>query len=89
MIVPLQALEPSRGHYLAMLCQPHGTVHATNQGIGNSDSGANAPMYVEFLQRATNALADLVVTPEYCVPWSVFEEVTKGRILPPLGTLWH
>ena len=49
---PLTALEPRHDPYVAMLCQPRGTLQVTNLRIGNSDSAAAATMFRGFLRRA-------------------------------------
>src|SRR5262245_59530911 len=78
-IDPLHALEPRVDPYLAMLCQPSGTIEATPQRVGNVDSNASSPMYAHFLRRAIELHADLVLTPEYSVPWTVASEIIEGR----------
>jgi hypothetical protein len=87
-LAPLLALEPRVDPYLAMLCQPDGTIEATPQRIGNLDSQASSSMYLQFLTRAAQLQADLALTPEYSVPWVVMNEVIAGQLLPPKGALW-
>jgi hypothetical protein len=87
-IEPLLALEPRPEPYVAMLCQHHGTIQATPQRIGNLDSAGTAQRFVSFLRRAAELHADLALTPEYSVPWTVIEEVASGHLLPPTGALW-
>jgi len=86
--LPIAVLEPRREPYQAILCQPHGTIHASQNRIGNSDSAATAPMYLALLQEAINRQSQLVVTPEYSVPWSVIGEIVRGPLRPPMGSLW-
>jgi hypothetical protein len=85
---PLLALEPRREPYFALLCQPHGTIHASTARIGNSDSESVQPMYRGFLNRAVERQAQLVVAPEYSIPWAILTEVIAGHLRPPNGSLW-
>ena len=32
--------------------------------------------------------ADLVLTPEYSVPWQIFNDIIQGELRPPAGSLW-
>jgi hypothetical protein len=86
--LPIAVLDPRREPYQALLCQPHGTIHASHNRIGNADSAASAPMYLALLQEAINRQSQLVVTPEYSVPWSVIAEIARGSFRPPTGSLW-
>ena len=84
----LSALEPRPGPYFALLCQPHGRIHASTARIGNSDSHAVLPMYRAFLNGAVASQAQLVITPEYSVPWALIRELIQGTMLLPKGALW-
>jgi hypothetical protein len=81
-------LDPRREPYQALLCQPQGTIHASHNRIGNADSAASAPMYMALLQEAITYQSQLVVTPEYSVPWSVIGDIARGTLRPPMGSLW-
>ena len=85
---PLDALRARPEPYQALLCQPAGTLECSADRIGNMDSNAAAAAYRALLQRATSCHADLVVTPEYSVPWLVFDDIIQGRLIPPPGALW-
>ena len=84
----LDALRARPDPYRALLCQPGGTLECSADRIGNLDSHAEAPAYRALLRKATNSHADLVLTPEYSVPWLVFDDIIQGRLLPPKGALW-
>src|SRR2546423_8676019 len=73
-----RALNPRPEPYFALLCQPHGTIHASVGRIGNSDQQAVVPMYRAFLGDAVGRQAQLVVTPEYSVPWTIIREIVNG-----------
>ena len=84
----LSALLPHAQPYSALLCQPHGTIHASHARIGNSDVHTVLPMYRAFLQYAVDSQAQLTITPEYSIPWSLIGEIIHGAPRPPQGTLW-
>ena len=85
---PLHALQARPTPYQALLCQPGGTLDSSTHRIGNLDGDAAASAYRAFLGRATTSHADLVLTPEYSVPWLVFNDIVQGNRLPPTGALW-
>ena len=84
----LSALEPRPEPYFALLCQAHGTIHASNARIGNADSQAVLPEYRAFLNDAVASQAQLAITPEYSVPWALIREIIQGTPRPPKGSLW-
>jgi len=45
-------------------------------------------MYAEFLNDAVESQAQLVITPEYSLPWTLIEEIVQGGPRPPQGSLW-
>src|SRR5688572_18036998 len=85
---PLAVLDPRREPYQALLCQPGGTIRASDDRIGNADQAAAAEMYLALLQEAVTRQSQLVVTPEYSVPWSVMNQIARGPLRPPMGALW-
>jgi hypothetical protein len=87
-MVRLNALAPHREPFVAVLCQPQGTVHASAIRVGNADTAVVLPMYRLMLDGALQSLAQLVVTPEYSVPWDLIREVAAGPLRPPRGALW-
>ena len=84
----LSALQPRPAPYFALLCQAHGTIHASNARIGNADSQAVVPMYRAFLNDAVASQAQLAITPEYSVPWAIITKIIDGTPRPPKGSLW-
>ena len=84
----LDALRARPDPYQALLCQPGGTLECSADRIGNLDSNAESHAYRALLRKATDSHADLVLTPEYSVPWLVFDDIIQGRLLPPKGALW-
>ena len=86
----LGALDPRPDPYLALLCQPHGTIHASPNRIGNANSLATLPMYRAFLNDAVESQAQLAITPEYSVPWELIQQIAADTSAPrpPAGSLW-
>jgi hypothetical protein len=89
-LMRLAALEPRLQPYLAVLCQPNGIIHACPARIGNANPSGVHPMYASFLEDAIKLQAQLVITPEYSVPWSVIRDIafSKASLGPPQGSLW-
>src|SRR5688572_27706004 len=87
-LVRLGALEPRPDPFTAVLCQPHGTIHASVARIGNTNSAAVLPMYAGMLNDALQIQAQLVITPEYSVPWELIRQIAHGAPRPPRGALW-
>lgn len=86
--IRLRALMPNRDPYHTMLLQPQGLIEASEQRIGHAKSEAGAAMSRSFLTASVDKHADLVVTPEYCLPWSVVLDIVNGHIRPDEGTIW-
>ena len=84
----LSALQPRPEPYFALLCQAHGTIHASAARIGNTDSQAVLPMYRAFLNDAVASQAQLAITPEYSLPWALITKIIEGTPRPPKGSLW-
>ena len=84
----LNALIPNENNYSVLLMQPHGDVVAGDTGVQNRDRGVAILKFGKFLDNAGETLADLVVTPEYSMPWGVIEEKIKSGAGPAEGKLW-
>ncbi|TDG05274.1 hypothetical protein E1N52_26490 [Paraburkholderia guartelaensis] len=87
-LIGLQALNPAREPYRALLLQPTGVIEANDMRVGHADAALGHALCSGFLSSAVEAHADLAVAPEYCVPWSVVDEIIDGRRRPPVGALW-
>jgi hypothetical protein len=87
-LIDLHALDPARDPYRAMLLQPHGVIEANESRVGHADSAMGHAICSEFLAATVTAHADLAVAPEYCVPWSVVDQIATGRYRPPIGAVW-
>lgn len=88
MLTALQALNPAREPYRAILLQPTGIVEANEARVGHADAVLGRALCSSFVSTAAQAHADLAVAPEYCVPWAVVDEIIEGRHRPALGALW-
>ncbi|MBW2737857.1 MAG: hypothetical protein JRE64_03200 [Deltaproteobacteria bacterium] len=87
-ILPLKILQPLRDPYDALLVQPIGTMQVTEQRIGHNDQNAAVKLYRDLLNHAYEHAVDLVLTPEYCLPWRVVEEIVDTALKPKHGALW-
>lgn len=87
-LAPLQVLNPAREPYRALLLQPTGVVEANDVRVGHADAAVGYALCSGFVAAAVQAHADLVVAPEYCVPWTVVDEIIEGKHRPPVGSLW-
>ncbi len=87
-VLPLKILQPSRDLYDALLVQPLGTMQSTEQRVGHADQDSAIKLYQDLLNKACEHAVDLVVTPEYCLPWRVVEEIAETNLKPKQGALW-
>ncbi len=87
-LISLQALNPAREPYRAILLQPSGIVEANDVRVGHADAAVGHKLCSGFLSAASQSHSDLAVAPEYCVPWSVVQEIVDGDHRPPLGAIW-
>lgn len=84
----LNALIPNVNTYEVLLLQPHGDIEADVSGVRNSNHTLAIDQYGQFLEDANEKQADLVITPEYSMPWSVLETVIKDKQGPAHRKLW-
>lgn len=89
-LISLRALVPDRTPYGLMLLQPEGPIEGSGDRVGHADSVRAAELCTRFLERSVAAKADLVVTPEYCLPWAVVGAIgaTDSPLVPEPGGLW-
>ena len=84
----LNVLVPNESNYTALLMQPHGEIEASVAGVRNRDRCLSHQQYGKFLDDARETQADLVITPEYSMPWeSLVSAIKEGRV-PAEGKLW-
>lgn len=88
-MVPIRAISPDREIYRTLMLQPSGILRADETRIGFHDEPAAERMCSSFLGNAVASAAEIVISPEYCIPWSVIRTgVVAGSLRPPLGALW-
>ena len=81
----LHVLTPNHENYTALLLQPEGDIEADSGGVRNSNRSLATQQFTGFLQDAVAINADLVITPEYSVPWCVLETFVSAGTVPALG----
>ncbi|MGJ7530780.1 hypothetical protein [Variovorax sp. GB1P17] len=87
-LLSLEALNPAREPYRTILLQPTGMVEANDVRVGHADAALGHALCSGFLSSAAQSHSDLAVAPEYCVPWSVVQEIVAGHYRPPQGAIW-
>lgn len=85
---PLRALIPNQDNYTVLLMQPQGDIEADANGVRHHDRTLAHRQCRAFLDDAVQLGADLVVTPEYCMPWSTLVEAITSGVVPLTGRLW-
>lgn len=89
----LNALEADDNNYKMLLFQPKGEVEvevdATSGNIRNRNQDLARSQFRAFLEEAATSQSDIVVTPEYSMPWHVLKEAINSRTGGPSeGKLW-
>lgn len=84
----LNALIKNAKNYEVLLLQPQGDIEADIHGVRNRNQKLALDQYRKFLEDAEENNADLVITPEYSMPWSVLEEAIMENRGPAQGKLW-
>ncbi|MFZ2655805.1 MAG: hypothetical protein WAX69_12820, partial [Victivallales bacterium] len=82
----LNALIPNEENYKVLLMQPKGDIEADANGVRNRNQEIARKQFGQFLDNAHGA--DLVVTPEYSMPWKVLSDMIKAGKLPAKGKIW-
>jgi hypothetical protein len=84
----LEVLKPDNQSYRCLLLQPSGPIYADSKRIGHLNIALAELRCKQFLELASSKDVELAITPEYCVPWTVLEEVAVGPTFPTPGRLW-
>jgi len=84
----INVLVPNETNYSALLMQPCGQIEASSLGVRNRDRDLARRQFGQFLGDARKSESDLVITPEYSVPWDVLESVIREGRGPGQGKLW-
>lgn len=67
----LNVLVRNEANYRVLLRQPHTEIDGSVAGVGNRDGALARRQFGRFLDDARQTQADLVITPEYSMPWGV------------------
>lgn len=84
----LNALIPNANNYTVLALQPHGDIEASADGVRNRDHDLATKQFSKFLEYAKETQVDLVITPEYSMPWQVLSDVISGGRGPAQGKIW-
>ncbi len=84
----LRVLNPNHENYTALLLQPQGEIEADANGVRNADQELARKQYSAFLADAVAEQAAIAITPEYSMPWQVFEDSLRNGVVPAPGSLW-
>lgn len=84
----LNVLRASNENYRGLFLQPHGDIEVSSEGVANKDANLAAQQYATFLLRAHSSAADLVLTPEYSMPWRALIDALRADRGPAQGVLW-
>lgn len=84
----LNALQADDTLYRVFALQPEGKIRITDSFIGNSNAAEAKQRISLLLQRIAEMQPDLVVCPEYSVPWEALVASIEAGVLPETGKLW-
>lgn len=84
----LTALQADDALYTVLSLQPKGRIRITEGSIGHADAAAAAILAIDFFRLAMEAKPDLLVSPEYSVPWEVLLQLLERGAGPERGKLW-
>lgn len=86
----LNALQANDTLYIVLTHQPMGRIRIAPGSIGHADRVSAMQRTAAFLQLAATAGSqpDLVVSPEYSVPWDALLQAIEHGLMPEEGKLW-
>lgn len=86
----LNALQADDTLYTILTLQPQGRIRITDSSIGNADSADAKRKTLSLFQgvAAMENQPDLLVSPEYSIPWDALLESLEAGITPQPGKLW-
>lgn len=84
----LEVLKPNNQNYSCALLQPSGPIYADNARIGHYNRPESELRCKAFLETASSKNIELVIAPEYCIPWNTLQEIANGDVFPSPGQLW-
>lgn len=84
----LAVLQASEQLYTSVLVQPKAIISVSKGFIGNACAAEAEKLFLGAIQVAVDKNAELLVTPEYSMPWAVLERALKESGGPKEGRLW-
>jgi hypothetical protein len=84
----LSVLQADDTLYTVLALQPEGKILITDSFIGNADAAAAKQRLRLFIQQVNESQPDVVVCPEYSVPWDALIEAITAGCAPQHGKLW-
>lgn len=85
----LNVLTADANNYSALILQSRGDIEARNTSIQSQDRKLVEAQFGQFLENAVAAQPDLVITPEYSMPWEVLTNAIRDeKVCPAEGKLW-
>lgn len=84
----LAVLVPNIDEYSVILHQPKGEVLLTAQRVGNRDQEVAIDQYKKLFAHSAEEQIQLLVTPEYSVPWQALTGAILEGSIPATGCLW-
>jgi len=77
----LNVLAPNEENYKTLVLQPSGQIEASTDGVRNKNRELAKKQFGKFLNDVVDTQADLVVTPEYSMPWCVLTNAIKNLLV--------
>lgn len=84
----LNVLAADAHAYEVLAIQPTGEIELRDDFIGHANRGLANNKFLGYLKLAQGMDSDLVLAPEYSVPWDVLKTIIQENKLPRLGKLW-
>lgn len=84
----LAVLQASEHLYTSVLVQPKAIISVSKRFIGNADAREAEKLFFGAIQISIDKKVELLVTPEYSMPWAVLERALKQTGGPRDGCLW-
>jgi hypothetical protein len=76
----LSAIQPTIATYKTLLLQPAGNLESDAAGVRNRDRHLTVTQLQSYFNLAVESEAELVVAPEYSVPWDVLENAIRNGV---------
>jgi predicted amidohydrolase len=84
----LNLLSPDAQLYEILAIQPGGVIRYSDEFLGHAAHGLAISKFNHFLRLAIEKNCDLVLSPEYSLPWASLHTAIANDSLPGEGKLW-